>query len=153
MFPGVTHGAVANLVRDPVSGALAQPAGAAGCIASADAQGCASTHSAMPSPGGIEVSRDGRNVYSVQINGLGGDGVVAFARNPATGELTQLPGPAGCIAHNPPQTGCADSEGLTATAIALSRDGRNAYVTSGGEGPGTAFPRAPDAVAVYRRTG
>jgi hypothetical protein len=78
---------------------------------------------------------------------------VVFGRDPATGELAQIAGPAGCIAHNPPQTGCADTQGLTPTAIALSRDGRSAYVTSGGSGPGTVpFPRAPDAVAVYRRT-
>lgn len=155
VFPGVPHGALVNLVRDPASGALSQPAGTAGCISLNGAQGCASTHSEMASPAGIEVSPDGRNAYTVQVVELGGDGVVVFGRNPATGELTQLPGPAGCIAHNPPQTDCADTQGLTPTAIALSRDGRNAYVTSGGARPGTIpfpFPRGPDAVAVYRRT-
>jgi DNA-binding beta-propeller fold protein YncE len=153
VFPGVRHGAVVSLVRDPASGALVQPAGTAGCISLNGAQGCASTHSEMVSPAGIEVSPDGRNAYAVQVVELGGDGVVAFGRDPATGELTQLPGPAGCIAHNPPQTGCTDSGGLTATAIALSPNGRSVYVTSGGSAPGThPFPRAPDAVAVYRRT-
>jgi hypothetical protein len=108
----------------------------------------------MASPAGIEVSRDGRNVYVVQTIELGGDGVVVFARDSATGELSQLPGLGGCIAHNPPQTDCADSLGLTATAIALSRDGHSAYVTSGGSAPGTSpFPQAPDAIAVYRRAG
>jgi hypothetical protein len=42
-------------------------------------------------------------------------------------------------ANNPPSD-CADSRGLTAIAIALSRDGRNAYVTSD-----------TGAIAVYRR--
>jgi DNA-binding beta-propeller fold protein YncE len=153
VFPGVPHGAVVNLVRDPASGVLSQSAGTAGCISLNGAQGCAPTHSEMSSPAGIEVSADGRNVYTVQVVELGGDGVVVFGRDPATGELAQLAGRAGCIAHNPPQTGCADTQGLTPTAIALSRDGRSAYVTSGGSGPGTVpFPRAPDAVAVYRRT-
>jgi DNA-binding beta-propeller fold protein YncE len=154
MFPGTRHGSVLNLVRDTDSGALNQAPGPAGCISSSHTQGCASTHSAMASPAGIEVSRDGRNVYVVQTIELGGDGVVVFARDSATGELSQLPGLGGCIAHNPPQTDCADSLGLTATAIALSRDGHSAYVTSGGSAPGTSpFPQAPDAIAVYRRAG
>ena len=93
-------------------------------------------------PGPIEVSRDGRNAYAV-LNLLSDDGVVVFSRNRATGELTQIPGRAGCVTDDPPPD-CADSGGLTATDIALSRDGRNAYVAS-------AIEPAPDALAVYKR--
>jgi hypothetical protein len=158
VFGGASfNGAVANLARDPATGALSQPAGPAGCISSGGALGCASTHSEMLGPGAIAVSQDGRNAYAVLTVELGGDGVVAFRRNRSTGELAQLPGRAGCIARNPPYTNCTDSRGLSATAIALSRDGRNAYVTSGGFAPGTipgtggVRPRAPDALAVYKR--
>jgi hypothetical protein len=88
----------------------------------------------MDHPDEIELSQDGRNAY------VGAGTLVVLRRNRATGELSQLPGKAGCIADNPPFAGCTDSRGLNAIAIALSRDGRNAYVTSD-----------TDAIAVYRR--
>ena len=60
----------------------------------------------------------------------------------ATGELSQLPGKAGCIAGRPPIADCARSRRLSdPSSIALSRDGRHAYVTWS----------ETDAVGVYRR--
>lgn len=127
------NGAVAILARDRANGALSQPPGPLGCIRYPSGLDCADARY-VEEPGQIELSHDGRNAY---VAGLGT--LVVLRRNRATGELSQLPGKAGCIANNPPSD-CADSRGLTAIAIALSRDGRNAYVTSD-----------TGAIAVYRR--
>jgi DNA-binding beta-propeller fold protein YncE len=129
------NGAVAILARDRATGALSQPPGPLGCIRYPSGLDCADARY-VEEPGQIELSHDGRNAY---VAGLGT--LVVLRRNRATGELSQLPGKAGCIANNPPSD-CADSRGLTAIAIALSRDGRNAYVTSD-----------TGAIAVYRRAG
>jgi DNA-binding beta-propeller fold protein YncE len=148
--PATSHGSVVNLVRDGPTGALFQPAGPAGCVSWNAAFGCATTHPQLTAPGAIAVSRDGRNAYASLVTELGAAGMVVFARNRTSGALSQLPGPAGCLAFNPTPD-CADSGGLAATAIALSPDGRNAYVTSGSGSPnGTDLPPYY-ALAVYRR--
>jgi DNA-binding beta-propeller fold protein YncE len=116
-------GAVAILAPDPATGTLSQPAGPLGCIRDGGGLDCA-TARFMGHPSQIEVSRDGRNAY---VRAEGSD-LVVLRRNRATGELSQLPGRKGCIA--PRNTDCTDSGGLAVGAIALSSDGRNAYVTS-----------------------
>jgi DNA-binding beta-propeller fold protein YncE len=128
------NGAVAILARDRVTGALSQPPGPLGCIRDAGGLDCADARH-MEEPGQIELSRDGRNAY---VSALGA--LVVLRRDRATGELSQLPGRAGCIAERPPFSDCTDSRGLNPIAIALSRDGRNAYLTSD-----------TGAIAVYRR--
>lgn len=128
------NAAVAVLTRDRATGALSQPPGPLGCIRDLDGIDCAFARH-LEEPDQIELSHDGRNAYVAAEGAL-----VVLRRNRATGELSQLPGTTGCIADNPPFTDCTDSRGLTAIAIALSRDGRNAYVTSD-----------TGAIAVYRR--
>jgi DNA-binding beta-propeller fold protein YncE len=131
-------GAVAILARDQVTGALSQPPGPFGCIRDGGALGCAEARF-MGHPDDLQLSHDGRNAY---VRAEASD-LVVLRRNQVTGELSQLPGKRGCIASGNP--GCADSRGLAVTAMALSRDGRNAYIVSDGEGS------SDDAVAVYRR--
>jgi DNA-binding beta-propeller fold protein YncE len=128
------NGAVAILARDRATGTLSQPPGPPGCIRDGDGLDCADARH-MEEPGKIELSRDGRNAY---VNALGA--LVVLRRNRTTGELSQLPGRAGCIADHPPFSDCTDSRGLNPTGIALSGDGRNAYVSSD-----------TGAIAVYRR--
>jgi DNA-binding beta-propeller fold protein YncE len=128
------NGAVAVLARDRVTGALAQATGPLGCIRDGGGLDCADARR-MEEPGRIELSRDGRNAY---VNALGA--LVVLRRNRTTGELSQLPGRAGCIAERPRFRDCADSRGLNPIDLALSGDGRNAYVTSD-----------TGAIAVYRR--
>jgi DNA-binding beta-propeller fold protein YncE len=128
------NGAVAILARDRVTGALSQPPGPLGCIRAAGGLDCADARY-MEEPGQIELSRDGRNAY---VSALGA--LVVLRRNRTTGELSQLPARAGCIADNPPFSDCTDSRGLNPIGIALSRDGRNAYLSSD-----------TGAIAVYRR--
>jgi DNA-binding beta-propeller fold protein YncE len=71
----------------------------------------------------------------------------AFA---VTGQLTQLPGPAGCIsetgssAPGGPTDVCTDGKGLNyAASLAISRDGKNVYVIG----------QQNNAVAVFARNG
>jgi DNA-binding beta-propeller fold protein YncE len=131
---GTRHGSIVNLLRDRASGALVQPLGALGCVWWNGGPGCAATHSEMHAAGEIVVSPDGRNAYAPLISELGNAGMIVFGRNRATGELFQLPGRSGCVAYAVTPE-CADSGGLAATAVALSPDGGNAYVTSGSGSP------------------
>ena len=83
------------------------------------------------------LSSDGRYAYVTALGSL-----VVLRRDTGTGELSQLPGTAGCIAGRPPIADCARSRRLSdPSSIALSRDGRHAYVTWS----------ETDAVGVYRR--
>jgi hypothetical protein len=129
--------AVAILVRDPAGGALGQAPGPLGCIRDGGGVDCAAA-SFMGHPDELVLSHDGRNAY---VRAEATD-IVVLRRNSATGELSQLPGRRGCIATGNPD--CTASRGLLPTAIALSRDGRHAYIASDGAGRN-------DAVAVYRR--
>ncbi len=92
------------------------------CFAAATA-GCARA-TAVSLPAGAVVSPDGRTVYVRSgVGSLGSVGV--FARTAATGRLRQIQ----CVARRTRL--CTDGRGLeTPSALALSRDGRSAYVTA-----------------------
>jgi DNA-binding beta-propeller fold protein YncE len=130
-------GAVAILARGPIGGALSQPLGPLGCIRDGGGIDCAVARF-MGHPDEIVMSHDGRNAY---VRAEATD-IVVLRRDGVTGELSQLPGRAGCIAAGNPE--CAASRGVVPTAIALSHDGRNAYIASNGAG-------RDDVIAVYRR--
>lgn len=116
--------AIAVFKRNARTGELTQPAGAAGCISASGAGGCA-TGVALEGPNSVAVSPDERNVYATS---LGSDAIDVFARNPATGALTQGAGGAGCIA-NVATTGCATGRALDGPDVVVaSPDGRNVYV-------------------------
>jgi DNA-binding beta-propeller fold protein YncE len=118
--------AVASFVRDRSTGALTQPAGVSGCIGGAPADGCA-PGIALDAPEGMAISGDGDNVYvaSAVSNALD-----VFARDPATGALTQATDGTGCIATTP-LTGCASGVQLAgANAVAVSPSGGDVYVSS-----------------------
>ena len=130
--------AVARLNRNPTTGALTQPAGAAGCISEDGSGPCGDGH-ALVAPVSVAVSSDGKSVYvaSSDTNGCGestcgGWGAVArLNRNPTTGALTQPAGAAGCV--NEDGSGlCADGHGVRIPSeVAVSPDGKSVYVTSG----------------------
>jgi DNA-binding beta-propeller fold protein YncE len=117
---------VARLKRNPTTGAIAQPAGTAGCISEPDdAEPCADGH-ALDFPTGVAVSPDGRNVY-VSFD----HGVARLNRNRTTGAIAQPPGTAGCITENELSGPCADGHGLVGpNDVAVSLDGKNVYVVS-----------------------
>jgi len=113
-------------VTDPVS-----------CISQGGAHGCRAGI-ALDAARGLVVSPDGSNVY---VASAYSSAVAVFDRSPK-GVLTQKPDLAACVSEdgNGP---CADGLGLQyAQAVAVSPDGRSAYVTAD-----------PGAVAVFDRTG
>lgn len=131
--------AVAVFARDPATGALAQLAGAAGCVSQEEREGCARGR-VLQHPLALTVSRDGRNVYVASFDS---NGVAVFARDPATGALAQPAGAAGCVSQDG-REGCARGRVLRGpSAVEVSPDGRNAYVP--------ASLKSNDALVVLRR--
>jgi DNA-binding beta-propeller fold protein YncE len=121
------------------SGALTQLPGTAACVSEGGSDGICAEGVALNAPVIVAVSPDGRNVYAATF---GSSSVAVFARDRRTGALTQLPGTAACISEDGTGGACLDGVALEGTrTVALSRDGRNAYVTS----------FVSDAVAVFAR--
>ena len=107
-----------------VGAAPRQLAGSAGCIATeARNEGCAPARG-LDGADGVTLSRDGRHVYTASEES---DAVAALARGRG-GRLRQLPRRAGCI-NSSGREGCTDGRALAgAYAVALSPDGRHAYI-------------------------
>jgi DNA-binding beta-propeller fold protein YncE len=141
--------AIAVFKRNARSGELTQPAGAAGCISTRGAGGCA-TAVGLEGPNSVVVSPDGRNVYATS---LGSDAIDIFARDPATGALTQTSGDAGCIA-NVATTGCTTGRALDGPDVVVaSPDGRNVYVGAFKGSSLAVFTRDPSTGALAQPAG
>jgi DNA-binding beta-propeller fold protein YncE len=118
--------AIAAFRRDPRSGVLTQPKGAAGCIAAKGASHCA-TAIGLDGPNSVAVSPDGRNVYATS---RASNSISVFQRNQETGALAQLPASAGCIAGVPIPV-CAAGRALAGPdVVVVSPKGENVYVGS-----------------------
>ncbi|HKP90497.1 MAG TPA: beta-propeller fold lactonase family protein [Thermoleophilaceae bacterium] len=134
-----TGDAVARFNRNRTTGAIAQPAGAAGCISETGAGPCADGH-ALVGPLWLSLSPDGRNIYAASHKS---DAVTRLNRNPSSGGLTQATGAAGCIS----ETGsgpCADGHALfSPLAVAVSADGKSVYAASLGSNAVARINRAP----------
>lgn len=116
--------AIAIFRRNPRTGYLIQPKGAAGCVAARGASGCARAIG-LDGPNSVAVSANGRVVYATSRNS---NSITSFRRNTETGSLRQLPPKAaGCISALP-IPGCSPGRALLgADVVALSPDGRNVY--------------------------
>jgi DNA-binding beta-propeller fold protein YncE len=140
--------AIATFSRNPKSGALTQPKGAAGCISATGKDGCAKV-AAFDGPNSVAISPDGRNVYATARDS---STLLSFARNPRTGALRPLPG-ATCMA------GIALPVCTPATAligpdvVAVSPDGRNVYVGAFFGSAVLAFSRDPSSGALTQLAG
>jgi DNA-binding beta-propeller fold protein YncE len=130
--------AIAVFARDPARGTVRQTAGAAGCVSDLTDAGC--TFAApLVQVQAVAVSPDGRNVYAA-----GDQGVAVFSRDAATGALRPLAGKAACLSDGG-DGDCTDATGMDDPAgIAISPDGRNAYVASASSGLVAVFARAAD---------
>jgi DNA-binding beta-propeller fold protein YncE len=118
--------AIAIFRRNPRSGALTQPKGAAGCIAVKGASHCA-TAIGLDGPNSVAVSPDGRNVYATS---RASNSISIFQRDQKTGALTQLPASAGCVAGVPIPV-CAVGRALVGPdVVVVSPKGENVYVGS-----------------------
>jgi DNA-binding beta-propeller fold protein YncE len=143
-----TSDAIATFVRNPKSGALAQPTGKAGCISAKGSAGCAKV-AAFDGPNSVAVSPDGRNVYATARDS---STLMSFARNPKTGALRPIPG-ATCMA------GIALPVCTPATAligpdvVAVSPDGLNVYVGAFFGSAILAFSRDPSTGALAQLPG
>ena len=110
----------------PGNGLLQQLNLGAGCLASVAHDGCG-TARALEGASAIVVSPDNLHVY---VASAAAGSVTSFARQP-NGSLAQLAGVAGCISATP-ATGCSSGLSLGgADALAISPDGRFAYVAGG----------------------
>jgi DNA-binding beta-propeller fold protein YncE len=131
-----SFGSVAILKRDPATGGVSE----VGCLSSDGTDGrdgasgaCTVTPSLLGAHG-IAVSPDGLTVFvTSNISG----GVVAFARNPATGSLTRI----GCFQARPQLgSGCTTARVFVgSSAVTSSADGRALYVASPTQGSVSTF--------------
>jgi DNA-binding beta-propeller fold protein YncE len=143
------HPTVAVLRRDPVTGAISEAAGAAGCVVSAPGpRRCGAKGAAQGSAYGIVASGDGRGVYVLvgteTTEGVEISRVDSFARN-ASGALRRRGGRAGCL-HPTGKAGCPAGRGLhVIEGLALSPDGGSLYVTS-------TFSSDAGAISIFRRS-
>jgi hypothetical protein len=137
----VDGGVLAIFDRDPSTGALTQKPGSEGV---------------QPGNGDVIVSPDGKNVYvgtfSEKPEGPeyeGTSGIETFDRDPATGALTRVLGPAGCVTEKG-RNGCRRGhEFYGVGGFSISPDGRNLYgsggrVLSDGSGGLMILDRLPD---------
>jgi DNA-binding beta-propeller fold protein YncE len=108
------------LTRDPASGALAPVQ----CLSETGSDGVCENAAGLQGVDDVAISPDARAVYTVGDAGA----VSAFARDPATGRLSQT----GCLLDRAPAVGpCEDAGGIDGAAgVAVSPDGRDVYVAA-----------------------
>ncbi|MDX6580818.1 MAG: hypothetical protein QOI10_2 [Solirubrobacterales bacterium] len=122
----VGSNAVTTFARNPSTGALTQAGDSSGCISNAALTGC-TTGRALDGSDIVTVSPDGANVY---VGAFVGNAVAVFARNGATGALTQPADDSGCLT-NAPTGGCTTAIGIgSPEGMAVSADGNNVYVAA-----------------------
>jgi DNA-binding beta-propeller fold protein YncE len=139
---------VTSFHRNRKTGALKQlPPSSSGCISSLPIPGCAAGR-ALSGPDVVAISPDGRNVY---VGSFFGNAVASFARNPASGALTQLEGTAGCIALA--TSGCATGVGLgSVEGLAVSPDGTAVYAAAAVSNAIAVLGRNPETGALGQAT-
>ena len=127
----------------------------AGCVVNGGGGGCGTAHN-LPSgsPPAIAMSPDGANVYVAGQDATGGYSLITFARNPATGGLTQLGGTAGCIRTTAITNVCATTTpALNApSSIAITPDGSSVYVANAGTSNILEFDRGAGGVLSLKST-
>jgi DNA-binding beta-propeller fold protein YncE len=116
--------AVAVFDRDPVTGALQQKAGIAGCFSEDGTGGQCTNGAALNGATGVAVSSDGRNVY---VAAFDSDAVVVFERDVTSGALAQDT----CWSEDGTGGDCFKGVALDdASSVAVAPDGRSVYVAS-----------------------
>jgi DNA-binding beta-propeller fold protein YncE len=147
--------AIAVFDRSRATGALTQPKGKAGCVASVlgrakGTKGCGLAIG-LDAPNSVAVSPDGKNVYATTRDGAS---VITFHRNRVTGQLRQLPPAAsGCISGLP-IPGCTAGRALKwPDVVVVSPDGKNVYVGDFAGSGVISFSRAGAAGALTQLSG
>ena len=138
--------AVAVFDRAP-DGTLTQRAGTAGCVAVGGDAGCAAGRG-LNGAYSAAVSPDGTSVYVASFRGE-----VAVLDRAPDGALTQKAGRGGCISSRGGR-GCADGAALKrASSVAVSPDGRSAYIASLDGGAVAVFDRSRRPRPIFARPG
>ncbi|HEY5942703.1 MAG TPA: YncE family protein [Solirubrobacterales bacterium] len=118
--------AVVTLARNPATGALSQAGDGLGCIVESALAGCTQGRE-LSGANAVAVSPNGNGVY---VTSLFSNSVTSFTRNGSTGALTQREGTGGCLIFLR-SAGCSFGRALIAPeGLALSPDGKNAYVAA-----------------------
>jgi len=111
---------ITSFARNPQTGALTPT----GCVAQAAKPGCGDA-STLAGVTDLTIAADGRHLYATAYKG---DAVLAFARDPQTGALTQT----ACLAGRT-VAGCTRARALRgAYNLALAPGGRQLYVAARG---------------------
>jgi DNA-binding beta-propeller fold protein YncE len=146
VYVATFSGFVAAFARDDTSGAIRQLPGRAGCLGGSFT-GCAT---ARGLGGGYDITLDPSERY-VYVSG--GSGISIFRRD-VDGSLTQLPGELGCISYPDFGQRCASADGPRGdTSIAISPDGRHAYLTDYYANAIVSYNRDTDTGALLRVPG
>lgn len=138
--------AVAGLGGAGQPGQLVQLTGPGACVSQLVTDGICADARALNGPDALAVSPDGRSVYAasygVAPNVSGNPGSIAvFARDAATGRITQPEGTAGCVGDL--DDGCGEARGIEGTSdVAVSSDGRYVYATAHASGSLAVFARS-----------
>jgi len=120
---GALSNSVAELVREPSTGALSQPAG--GCIVDAELGGC-TTGVQLGGANAIAIAPAGRDLY---VTSLLSNSVTSFSRS-AAGVLSQKPGTHACMVYLR-AVGCSFGRAMIAPeGLAVSPDGSSVYLAS-----------------------
>jgi DNA-binding beta-propeller fold protein YncE len=115
--------AVLVLNRDKSSGVLSF----ASCVSEGGVGSCA-LGKALGGATAVAISKDGKNVYVASGTS---NAIAVFTRNKATGALTQLDDPNGCIQDAGDGATCLNGTPLkNPTSVAVSQDGKNVYATA-----------------------
>lgn len=131
--------AVAVFERNPSTGVLVQLAGTAGCVSETGTGGACADGVALNGARSVAVAANGKHAY---VAARDSDAVASFARDKATGALTQLPGSAACVSENGTGGLCVNGVALDfPTSVAVTRDGKHVYVAAAGSHAVAAFAR------------
>lgn len=129
---GSSNGVLVGFSRDTTTGVLTPLAGATGCFANSVVGTCTQLSGQLVRTGTVSISPDGTSVYTAgTVTNLNANGVVTtFSRDTTTGALTY----GSCVASAAVGS-CTVSSGVfsisaSSTKLALSPDGRNAYLNA-----------------------
>jgi DNA-binding beta-propeller fold protein YncE len=120
--------------------ALFQKPGTAGCISETGTGGACADGTALDGARSVTISADGKNAYVASSNS---DAVAVFDRDTTTGALTQKEGSGACWSDLGSAGGaCIPGPGLDgAGSVAITADGKNAYVASNNSDAVASFER------------